>query len=42
MLTKLTNTYSDKTQKLKLWQNSKTEIVTELKKSNCHKTQKHK
>ena len=29
----------DKTQKLKLGQNSKTQIVTKLKNSNCDKTQ---
>ena len=28
------------TQKLKMWQNSKTQIVTKLKTSNCDKTQK--
>ena len=31
----------NKTQKLKLWQNSKTAIVTRLKKLNCYKTKKH-
>ena len=35
MVTKLKNSNCDKTQKLKLWQNSKTQIVTKLKKSNC-------
>ena len=32
----------DKTWKLELWQNSKTQIVTKPKDSNCDKTQKHK
>ena len=30
----------DKNLKLKLWQNSKTQIVTQLKNSNCDKTKK--
>ena len=38
-MTKLNNSNCDKTQKLKLWQNSKTQIVTKLKNSNCYKTQ---
>ena len=53
MVTKLRNSNCDKTQKLKLWQNSntqivtkvensETEIVTKLKNSNCDKTQKLK
>ena len=41
-ITKLKNSNCDKTQKLKLWQNSKTWIVTKLKKSNCDKNQKLK
>ena len=32
----------DKTQKLALWQYSKTQILTKLKNSNCDKTQKYK
>jgi hypothetical protein len=31
--------YCDKIQKLKLWQNSKTQIVTKNKNSKCDKTQ---
>ena len=46
-MAKLKNPSYDKTQKLKLWQNSKTQIVTtqELKlgkNSNCDKTHKLK
>ena len=33
---------SDQTQKFKLQQNSKTQIVTKLKNANCDKTQKFK
>ena len=40
MWKKLKNTDFDKTQHLKLWQNSKTLIVTKLKNSNCVKTKK--
>ena len=32
----------DKSQHLKMWQNSKTQIMTKLKKPYCDKTQKHK
>ena len=48
MLKKLENSNCDKTQtvtklkKLKFWQNSKPQIVTKLKNSNCDKTQKLK
>ena len=39
MVTKLKNSNGDKTQKQKLWQNSKTPIVkNHLKKSSCDKT----
>ena len=37
---KFKNLNCDKTQKLKMGQNSKTKIGTKLKKSNCDKTQK--
>ena len=40
-MTKIGNSYCDKTQNLKLLQNSKKQIVTKLK-SNCDKTQKLK
>ena len=36
---KLKNSNCDKTQKLKLWWNSKTKIVMKLKNSNCDETQ---
>ena len=35
---KLKNSNCDKTQKLKLWINSKTQIVINLKNSNCNET----
>ena len=38
-LCQLKNCNCDTTQNLKVWQNSKTEIVTLLKNSNCGKTQ---
>ena len=47
-MTKLNNTICDKTQKFKLWKNSKTQIVTKFKKTQivtklknliCDKTQ---
>ena len=41
-MTKFKNSNYDQTQKLKLEQNSKTQIVTKLKNSNCDKTQKLK
>ena len=40
MVTNQKNTSYDKTQKLKLWQNSKSQIGTKLKNSNCHQTKK--
>ena len=39
-MTKLKNLNFDKTQKLKLWQNSKSQIVTKLKNLNFDKTRK--
>ena len=39
---KLKKSYCDKTQKLKLRQNSKTQIVKKLVNSNCDKTKKIK
>ena len=39
MMTNPKNTNGDKTHKLKLGQNPKTQIVTKLKKYNCDKTQ---
>ena len=36
---KLENWNGDKTQQLKLWHNSKTQVVTKLKNSNFEKTQ---
>ena len=39
-MTKLKHSNYDKTKKLKLWQDSKPQIVTKLKNSNCDKTQK--
>ena len=39
---KLKKSICDETQKLKFWQNSKTQTVTKLKNSNCEKTQKLK
>ena len=39
MVTKIENSNCDKTQKLKLWQKSKTQFFTKLKKSICDKTQ---
>jgi hypothetical protein len=42
MVTKLENSNYDKTKKLKMWQNSKTQNVTKLKNSNCDKTWKMK
>ena len=41
-MTKLKNSNCDKTQKLKFWQNSKTQIVTKLKKHFFNKIQKLK
>ena len=38
--TKIKNSNCDKTQKLKLWQESKIQIVTKLKKSNCDNMKK--
>ena len=38
-MTKLKNWNWDQTQKVLMWQNSKTQIVTKLKKENCDKTQ---
>ena len=39
---KLKNTNFDKTQQLKLWYNSKTQIVMKLKNANCDENQKLK
>ena len=41
-VTKLRNSKCDKTQKLKILQNPKTQNVTKLKNSKCDKIQKHK
>ena len=41
-MTKLNNSKFYKSQKLKIWQNSKTQNVTRLKNENCGKTQKLK
>ena len=41
-MTKVKNSNCDKTWQLKLWQNSKNQIVTKLKISNCDNTQKLK
>ena len=38
-MTKLKNSNCDKTQKLKLWPNLRTQMATKLKKSICDKTQ---
>ena len=38
-ITKVENSYYDKTQKLWWWQHSKSQIVTKIKDSNCDKTQ---
>ena len=42
MVTTLKTWNCEKSQKIKLWQNSKTRIMTKLKKLNCDKTQKLK
>ena len=39
---KLKNLNGDETEKLKLWFNFKTQMVTKLKNSNCDKAQKLK
>ena len=36
-MTKIKNSKSDKTQKFKMWQNSKTQTVTKLKNLKCEK-----
>ena len=41
-MTKFKNSKLDKTQKLKIWPNSKTQNVTKLKNSKCYKTPKLK
>ena len=42
IVTKFKNSKCDITQKLNMWQNSKTQNMTKLKKSKCDKTQKLK